>query len=98
MTPKEYDALVRQLSPKSPIWKDTLMAFLVGGGLGSDLLQMAHQGGGVSVHFLLAVGQGVKIAVAAFLPAEGDVDVQPQRLRGGPGHSRTRGGSMVTAS
>ena len=33
MTPKEYDALVRQLSPKSPIWKDTLMAFLVGGGM-----------------------------------------------------------------
>ena len=33
MTPKEYDALVRQLSPKSPIWKDTLMAFLVGGGI-----------------------------------------------------------------
>ena len=33
MTPKEYDALLRQLSPKSPIWKDTLMAFLVGGGI-----------------------------------------------------------------
>ena len=33
MMPKEYDALVRQLSPKSPIWKDTLMAFLVGGGI-----------------------------------------------------------------
>ena len=26
MTPKEYDALVRQLSPKSPIWKDTALA------------------------------------------------------------------------
>ena len=33
MTPKEYDALVRQLSPRSPIWKDTLLAFLVGGGI-----------------------------------------------------------------
>ena len=33
MTTKEYDALVRQLSPKSPIWKDTLMAFLVGGAI-----------------------------------------------------------------
>ncbi len=33
MTPKEYDALVRQMSPKSPIWKDTLLAFLVGGGI-----------------------------------------------------------------
>ena len=77
---------------------DIHRVYQMGGGLGGDLLQMAHQGGGVSVHFLLAVGQGVKIAVAAFLPAEGDVDVQPQRLRGGPGHSRTRGGSMVTAS
>ena len=33
MTPKEYDALVRQMSPKSPIWKDTALAFLVGGGI-----------------------------------------------------------------
>ncbi len=33
MTPKEYDALVRQMSPKSPIGKDTAMAFAVGGGI-----------------------------------------------------------------
>ena len=33
MTPKEYDALVRQLSPKSPIWKDTALAFLIGGAI-----------------------------------------------------------------
>ena len=31
MTPKEYDALVRQLSPSSPIGKDTALAFVVGG-------------------------------------------------------------------
>lgn len=33
MTPKEYDALVRQLSPRSPIYKDTTLAFAVGGGI-----------------------------------------------------------------
>ena len=33
MTPKEYDALVRQLSPRSPIYKDTVLAFAVGGGI-----------------------------------------------------------------
>ena len=33
MTPKEYDALVRQLSPRSPLWKDTALAFAVGGGI-----------------------------------------------------------------
>lgn len=33
MTPKEYDALVRQLSPKSPMGKDIVMAFIVGGGI-----------------------------------------------------------------
>ncbi len=31
MTEKEYGKLVQDLSPKSPIWKDCLMAFLVGG-------------------------------------------------------------------
>ena len=33
MTPKEYDALVRQLSPSSPVGKDTALAFVVGGGI-----------------------------------------------------------------
>lgn len=33
MTPKEYDALVRQLSPRSPIYNDTALAFAVGGGI-----------------------------------------------------------------
>ena len=31
MTEKEYGKLVQELAPKSPIWKDCLMAFLVGG-------------------------------------------------------------------
>ena len=33
MTPKEYDALVRQLSPRSPIGKDTSLAFVIGGAI-----------------------------------------------------------------
>ena len=31
MTEKEYAKLVKDMSPKSPIWKDCLWAFLVGG-------------------------------------------------------------------
>jgi len=31
MTEKEYDALVRELVPGSPIWKDCLNAFWIGG-------------------------------------------------------------------
>ena len=33
MTPKEYDELVRQLSPRSPIGKDTALAFVIGGAI-----------------------------------------------------------------
>ena len=42
--------------------------------------QMAQQRGGVGVHFLLAVGQGVEIAVGALAFAEGDVQIQAQCL------------------
>ena len=31
MTEKEYGALVQQMAPKSPIWKDCLNAFWIGG-------------------------------------------------------------------
>ena len=31
MTEKEYAALVKEMSPKSPIWKDCVKAFVVGG-------------------------------------------------------------------
>lgn len=33
MTPKEYDALVRRLSPRSPVGKDMALAFIIGGGI-----------------------------------------------------------------
>ena len=68
------------------------------GSAGRHLLQMPHQRRGVGVHLLLAVGQGVKIAVGALGLAERDVDIQPQHGPFcGPPHGRTWGGSMVTA-
>ena len=33
MTEKQYDQLVKELSPNSPAWKDCLWAFCVGGGI-----------------------------------------------------------------
>ena len=33
MTERQYGKLVRQISPKSPIGKDCLLAFIVGGGI-----------------------------------------------------------------
>ena len=33
MTQKQYGRLVKEMSPKSPIYKDCLMAFLIGGGI-----------------------------------------------------------------
>ena len=33
MTEKQYDSLIKELSPRSPAWKDCLWAFCVGGGI-----------------------------------------------------------------
>lgn len=33
MTPEEYQSYVKKISPKSPIVKDTLFAFVIGGGI-----------------------------------------------------------------
>ena len=33
MTEKQYDQLVKELSPRSPVWKDCLWAFFVGGAI-----------------------------------------------------------------
>ena len=33
MTEKQYDQFVKELSPRSPAWKDCLWAFCVGGGI-----------------------------------------------------------------
>ena len=44
MSPQEYQAYIKQKSPKSPIWKDTALAFLIGGAicvLGQLILDVA---------------------------------------------------------
>lgn len=33
MSKREYGQYVKEMSPKSPLWKDVLMAFLIGGGI-----------------------------------------------------------------
>ena len=43
MTEKEYGKLVQEMAPKSPMWRDCLMAFLVGG-LTCTLGQLAING------------------------------------------------------
>ena len=50
------------------------------GAAGRHLLQMADEGGGIGVHLLLAVGQGVEIAIGTLALAEGDMQVQAQCL------------------
>ena len=55
----------------------------VPGGKGSRLRQVGAEGVRVVAHAALVPGQGVEVAVDAFLLAEGNVDVQPQGLDGG---------------
>ena len=43
MTEKEYGKLIKELAPKSPMWKDCLLAFLIGGLIGT-LGQLAING------------------------------------------------------
>ena len=33
MSPQEYQAYIKEWVPKSPIWKDTALAFLIGGAI-----------------------------------------------------------------
>ena len=33
MSKREYGQYVKEMSPKSPLWKDVLLAFLIGGGI-----------------------------------------------------------------
>ncbi len=43
MTKKEYSDYVQRLSPKSPLWKDMLCAFLIGGAI-CTLAQLIQNG------------------------------------------------------
>lgn len=64
MTEKEYGALVKEMSPKSPMWKDCLNAFLIGGlicTLGQGLMNLYtwwgldKEGAGTAVSMSLVV-------------------------------------------
>ena len=33
MSPQEYQAYIKERAPKLPIWKDTALAFLIGGAI-----------------------------------------------------------------
>ena len=67
--------------------------------LRGHLDQVALQCRRVGVHAILPPGEGVEVAVGAFGPAEGDVQIQPQRMRLlGHGHASSLGGRMMTAS
>ena len=69
MTEKQYDQLVKELSPNSPAWRDCLWAFCVGGGIcvlgqtflvveaaGEKLVAADQVGAGVGDKVLLATG------------------------------------------
>ena len=67
--------------------------------LRGHLDQVALQCRRVGVHAILPPGEGVEVAVGAFGPAEGDVQIQPQRMRLlGHDHASSLGGRMMTAS
>ena len=53
------------------------------GGKGGGLRQMGTEGIGVFVHAAFTAGQGVEVAIGAFVFAEGNMDIEPQGLPGG---------------
>ena len=71
MTPKEYDALVRQLSPSSPIGKDTALAFVVGGGICAvgQLIANGWQALGLYHRLARYAGAGTLVPITGFANA-----------------------------
>ena len=69
MTDKQYDALVREMSPKSPIWKDCLNAFWIGGlicALGQFFINM-YQNLGLEKQDASAAGSMTLVVISALL-------------------------------
>ncbi len=69
MTEKQYDALVSSMAPKSPMWKDCLGAFVIGG-LICALGQLAINGYlalGLSKQNASAAGSMSLVALSALL-------------------------------
>ncbi len=46
MTKQQYDRYIRQMEPKSPLWKDVCFAFLIGGAI-CALAQLIQNGWGM---------------------------------------------------
>ena len=85
MSPQEYQAYIKERAPKSPIWKDLLWAFCVGGGIctvGQALLGL-YQSWGLDKD---AAGTAVSvtlIAAAALLTGLGWFDQLARRAGAG---------------
>ena len=76
MTEKQYDALVKELSPRSPAWRDCLWAFCVGGGictLGQFLINWYSQMGLEKADASGAASMTL-VAIAALLTGVGVFD------------------------
>ena len=76
MTNQEYDKLVRSKAKKSPIWKDMLWAFLVGGAIcaGGQGLSSLYQSWGLSQEQAGTVTSVTLIFLAALLSGVGVFD------------------------
>ena len=76
MTNQEYDKLVRSKAKKSPIWKDMLWAFLVGGAIcaGGQGLSSLYQSWGLSQEQAGTVTSVTLIFIAALLTGVGVFD------------------------
>ena len=71
MTPKEYDALVRQLSPRSPIGKDSALAFVIGGAICTvgQLISAGWQSLGLYHRLARYAGAGTLVPITGFANA-----------------------------
>ena len=79
MSTQEYQAYIKQKSPRSPIVKDTALAFLIGGAIFPPIMgaaaDVAGQFGGILVMaigclYVLAVGFAYKVLESGKKPVE----------------------------
>lgn len=69
MTDKQYSRLVKDMSPKSPIWKDCLFAFVCGGLICTvgQLLMNLYTGAGIEKQDAAACTSITLVAISALL-------------------------------
>jgi len=72
-TPKQYDKYVSEKAPKSPIFKDIILAFLVGGGicLAGQVIFNLLKAGGIDTRTSLTGVSMILIGIGAFLTGVG---------------------------